>query len=88
MQLLFSERTSPTPLVAEHTHVRFLPNEYVSPAHVQIYGEHVALIDWTEPITTVIIDKPELAKRYHAYFDTLWKMARKAGPKEVRRKTR
>ncbi len=55
---------------------RFLPEPYFSPLTVEIYGNKVGLIDWTKPITTIIIDKKEIAEGYRKYFELLWKIAK------------
>lgn len=62
--------------LAKQANVRILPEEYFSPLHVEIYGDKVAVIDWSEPITTVIFDKKEVADSYKKYFELLWKIAK------------
>jgi hypothetical protein len=42
---------------------------------VEIYGNKVAIFDWTEPITTIIIEKKGIADSYRKYFNLLWKIA-------------
>ncbi len=61
----------------KYMQARFLPEPYFSPLTVEIYGNKVALIDWTKPITTIIIDKKEIAEGYRKYFELLWKIAKK-----------
>ncbi len=56
--------------------IRYLPKEFISPLAIEVYGNTVGLIDWTEPITTIIIEKKEIADGFIKYFDALWKIAR------------
>jgi HTH-type transcriptional regulator, sugar sensing transcriptional regulator len=56
--------------------MRFLPKEYFSPLTLEVYGNTVALVDWTEPITTIFIEKKEIAEGFMKYFNVLWKMAK------------
>jgi sugar-specific transcriptional regulator TrmB len=57
--------------------VRHLPPEYFSPVRIVIYGNKVAIVDFTKPITTIIIEKEEIAKAYMNHFNLLWKLAKK-----------
>jgi len=57
--------------------VRHLPPEYFSPVRTVIYGGKVAIVDFTKPITTIIIEKEEIAKAYMSHFNLLWKLAKK-----------
>ncbi len=56
--------------------VRHLPLEYFSPVRTVIYGNKVAIVDFTKPITTIIIEKEEIAKAYLNHFNILWKIAK------------
>jgi hypothetical protein len=55
---------------------RYLPDEFFSPLVIEVYGSTVALIDWTEPVTTIFIEKKEIAEGFIKYFDVLWKIAK------------
>jgi hypothetical protein len=55
---------------------RYLPAEYFSPLVLEVYGHTLAIIDWTEPITTIIIEKKEIAQGFLKYFDGLWNIAK------------
>ncbi|MBU1198308.1 MAG: hypothetical protein KKF46_04535 [Nanoarchaeota archaeon] len=57
--------------------IRHLPPEYFSPVRTVIYGNKVAIVDFTKPITTIIIEKEEIAKAYMNHFDMLWKLSKK-----------
>ncbi len=56
--------------------VKYLPKEYFSPVHVEIYGTNVAIIDWNKPIITIVIEKKEIVNQYRKYFDLLWNIAK------------
>lgn len=55
--------------------IRYLPKEFFSPLSLEAYGSTLALIDWTEPITTIFVEKKEIADGFRKYFDVLWNMA-------------
>tara|TARA_Y100000310_G_C20500776_1_gene723866 strand:- start:86 stop:829 length:744 start_codon:yes stop_codon:yes gene_type:complete len=57
--------------------IRHLPPEYFSPVRTVIYGNKVAIVDFTDPITTIIIEKEEIAKAYMNHFEMLWKLSKK-----------
>ena len=63
-------------LFARLSKLKHLPKEYFSPLHVEIYKDNVAIIDWNEPITTIIINKKEIVNQYKSYFNLLWKIAK------------
>lgn len=74
--IIFSERVK-TSQLAKKANVRVLPKEYFSPLHVEMFGDKVAVIDWTEPITTIIFEKKGIVNGYKKYFELLWKVAKK-----------
>ncbi|MBI5391011.1 hypothetical protein HZB02_05980 [Candidatus Woesearchaeota archaeon] len=58
------------------TNIRFLPKQFDGLSETMIYGDHVAMIVWTEkPIATLIQDA-SLAESYRRYFQLLWKQAK------------
>ena len=57
--------------------IRYLSEEYIFPVRTMIYGDKVAIVDFTKPITTIIIEKKEIEDAYKKYFQTLWKIAKK-----------
>jgi len=56
--------------------VRYLPKEYLFPVRIMVYGTKVAIVDFTKPVTTIIIDKKEIAASFHTHFDLLWRLAK------------
>ncbi len=57
--------------------VRYLAEEYLLPVRTMLYGNKVAIVDFTKPVTTIIIEKQEISKAYWRHFETLWKIAKK-----------
>ena len=41
-----------------------------------IYGDKVAIADFSEPITTIVIEKKEIAESFKKHFEALWKIAK------------
>jgi len=58
--------------------LRHLPPEYFSPVRTVIFENKVAIVDFTKPITTILIEKEEIAKAYMNHFNMLWKLANKS----------
>ena len=57
--------------------VRYLSKEFLFPVRTMIYGNKVAIVDFTKPITTIIIEKKEISDAYKKHFDLLWKISKK-----------
>ena len=56
--------------------MKYLPDEFDTPANTWIFGDKVVIIVWSEqPIATVIRSK-EVAEAYKINFSLLWKLAR------------
>jgi len=73
-RILFSKSfKSPNP----YANVRYISEEYLSPVRTMICGNKVFIVDFTEPLTTIIIEKEEIAKAYMNHFNILWKIAKK-----------
>ncbi len=56
--------------------IKYLPSQFFFPVRTMIYGNKVAIVDFTEPITTVIIEKKEIAEAYKNHFRLLWEIAK------------
>jgi hypothetical protein len=73
-KLLFAKGfKSPNPLAE----VRYLPEGLAPPVRTMMYGDRVAMVDFTPPITTIIIEKKAIADAYKRHFELLWKIAEK-----------
>lgn len=57
---------------------RTLPKELVPPTPTIIYGNVVVMFIFSTPITIIKITSEEVAKTNMQYFNTFWKMAKKA----------
>jgi len=56
---------------------KYIPNEYFSPTSTVVYGKKVAIVIWSEPFLTILVENKEVADSYRSYFEMLWKIARK-----------
>ncbi len=59
------------------TEHRWLPGITASPAVTNIYGSKIAIVIWTDEPEGIIIENESAAKSYKAYFDFMWKHAKK-----------
>ncbi len=57
--------------------LRDVSKDYFSPASTLIYGNKVAIILVENPILIIQIESKKIADSYRAYFNLLWKIARK-----------
>jgi len=57
--------------------VRYLPEEYLSPASLTIYSNKLAIHLWSEEPITVWIENEEVVKQFLKYFELMWRIARK-----------
>jgi sugar-specific transcriptional regulator TrmB len=58
------------------TEVRFIPKKIESQSVINIYGDKVAIIIWTDPPEAVIIKNKTAAESFRNYFDIIWKSAK------------
>lgn len=71
----YSEEVSRFPL----TEVRFMPHEIDTKSAINIYGNKVAMLLWSndQPIT-ILIDNKNIADDFRAYFNVLWNKSKKS----------
>lgn len=55
--------------------IRYLPEAYLSPSKILISGDKAFFIEFSEPITTIIIENQEMVHRYKEHFEAQWKIA-------------
>jgi sugar-specific transcriptional regulator TrmB len=73
-RLLFAQRfKSPN----TNAKIRYIPKEYNIPVRTMIYGNKVAIVDFTEPMTTIILEKEQIAKSYLNHFNMMWNLAKR-----------
>jgi sugar-specific transcriptional regulator TrmB len=57
--------------------IRYLPPEFITPVRTMIAGNKIFLVDFTDKITSIIIENKAIAKSYKEHFKFLWKIAKK-----------
>lgn len=57
------------------TEIRFMPRKYDSHTAINIYGNTVAILSWSEP-TAIIIKDRKVANSFREYFKLLWKITK------------
>jgi sugar-specific transcriptional regulator TrmB len=60
----------------KHAEVRFLPEKYMNPVSVNIWGKNLAIILWAKEPLAIVIKSAELAEGYKNYFELMWKIAK------------
>jgi len=55
---------------------RFLPSKFMSPMSTNIYGDRIAIINYTEPVLITLIKNQKLADSYRKFFKLMWSAAR------------
>ena len=58
------------------TEVKILPKEYMTPTHINVVGEKVGMILWSEQPLGILIENREIADSFRTYFELLWKLAK------------
>ncbi len=61
---------------SKYTYARYVPQEVISPANVDIYKNKVAMILWSEVPEAIIIDNEDVARTFKSYFEFMWKNAK------------
>ena len=56
--------------------IKFIPKEYSSPAAINVYGDNVAIILWSDEPIAILIKNRDIAKGYKNYFNLLWNTAK------------
>lgn len=56
--------------------IRYLPNEFRSPASVIIYGNSVAIITTAKENFGIVIDSKDYMETMKSWFDALWRISR------------
>lgn len=62
--------------MSKYTKIRYLPEETSSNISINIYGNKVALIIWSDTPEAVIIDNKETADAFRIYFEIIWSNAK------------
>lgn len=56
--------------------IRFLSQQYLGLAAVNVYGNKVSLILWSEESFAILIENKDISESYRKFFELLWKQAR------------
>lgn len=56
--------------------IKYLPNSYISPSTTYVYGDKVAIINWSSDPIAFLIRSKEVAQSYKQFFTILWKTAK------------
>jgi HTH-type transcriptional regulator, sugar sensing transcriptional regulator len=62
---------------SKNSEFRYLPKKMISPSSTIIYGNKVCITVWTPPFYAILIENKEVAESYGAYFEALWKIAKR-----------
>jgi len=57
--------------------IRFLPEKYMNPVGINVYGEKVATIVWADEPLAILINNNQVAEAYKKYFNFMWERAKK-----------
>lgn len=59
-----------------NANIRYLPPEFMAPVRTMIAGNKVFMVDFTDKITSIIIENKQIAQNYKDHFMFLWKIAK------------
>ncbi len=54
------------------TKVKYLPQGYISPAAINIYGDNVTIMTWSQEPLTIVVHNKEFSNSFRSYFNLLW----------------
>lgn len=77
-KVILGKSSKRKPIVTKaYAQFRFIDDKYMTPTTTWIYNDKIAIVVWTEiPIATLIKSR-DVANAYRAYFELLWKSAKK-----------
>lgn len=61
----------------KYSKVKYLPKKFNLPTITTIYGNKVAIVIFQEPYYIILIKSKDLADTYKAFFENLWKVAKR-----------
>jgi sugar-specific transcriptional regulator TrmB len=73
-QILFAKGH---PQKQPHAEIKYLPPEFMAPVRTMIAGNKVFMVDFSDKITSIIIENKQIAQSYKDHFKFLWKIAKK-----------
>ena len=57
--------------------IEYLPKSYLTPSTTFVYGDKVALINWSQEPMAFLMRSKEVSDSYKSFFNLLWKQAKK-----------
>jgi len=60
-----------------NANIKYLPPEFMTPVRTMIAENKVFMVDFTDKITSIIIENKSIAQSYKEHFKFLWNMAKK-----------
>ena len=76
VKIIFEEQSRKTIPSIPLADIRFLPKEFMGPAAINVYGDNVTLVLWSERPLALIIRNKDMALGYRNFFNLLWKNAK------------
>jgi sugar-specific transcriptional regulator TrmB len=64
-------------LKSKNSIFRFIPEEYLSPITIIVYGNKTAIFIWSSPHFVILTRNMDVAESLKNYFELLWKIAKK-----------
>lgn len=55
--------------------IKYLPDSYITPSTTFVYGDKVAIINWSVEPMAFLMRSKQVADSYKSFFDVLWKFA-------------
>jgi len=62
---------------SRNSEFRYVSEEFMYPSSTVVYGDKTAIIVWSHPFLTILVENKEVADSYKSYFEMLWKIAKK-----------
>lgn len=56
--------------------IKYLPKSYISPSTTYIYGDKIAIINWSADPMAFLMRSKQVANSYRSFFNILWKVAK------------
>ena len=61
---------------SKNSEFRYVSKEFLYPSSSVVYGSKTAIIVWSHPFLTILVENKEVADSYRSYFNLLWKIAK------------
>ena len=60
-----------------HTKVRLVPKEFDWPMSINVYGDKVGMLVFSDKAIGILIEDKSVAESFRKHFDLVWEMAKK-----------